>query len=1368
MPKQVVADTRTSKSTINLATGFLSQIIILVLNFVVRYIFIKNLGYNYLGINSLFSSILTILSVADLGFGSALGIVLYASLAKKNEEEIAGLMSFFKKVYLVIGLIVTGVGLAVTPFVKYLVNTTESIPNLSLYFLFFLANTVSSYFISYRTILIRADQKNSVVNNVTTIVKIAKALLEAFVLFLFPKWFGLIPTYFSYLGVMVLATYAIGVITAVYARKKYPYAFKKAQVSVEKKTDIISTTKDLLVYRVCNAFSSPIDSILISLFVGTALLGVYSNYLLIFTTLMEFICLISRNVISSVGNFVVQNKIKEQKRLYFELQAVYFAIIVFCTINFVSLVSPFINLVFHSESVLSNWVVFLFGLTLIVRCAGELAIIFRETTRIYKKTKYISLVYTGVHIALSILLGYFFGLEGILLGGVIAYFTTNFWFEIYALFKWYFYENPLKTFLLFAYVIAITAAASVGGYYVCNLFIGKGFEYFALSCLMSLTISGVALLALYPVPGVKHALTRFIHIVKKAIPVIKDFYSRIKIQKIILISYFVVIAALVLVRDVAGVDINKFIFLGVFAFFVILLRKDYAYMVILFTLPFSSSLAEVYIHLFSLGYLVITNIKKQSWKNWIVIFAVPLFLFGYEMIISTIYGGASIQLGLRIFTLLSILGICFYDRSSLTKKHIYAFLSGCLFMFIMIAINWIMPALYGVTHVNPKYPWLNLSVLIKEARLGSSMIEWLTKYAHVDYPFVRKTTVTENPNNIGMIAIVGMSIAASLFGTAKGKEKIYLFATFILFLFFGIWCQSRMFLIVTGILLLTYLLFYGISKRFKWVDVGIIFFTLLSIFSLVYLLKQDMFNDLFRRFFNPKEQKDGGRIRLLVSYLEFTFSNWKYAIFGVGINNLIPVTGLAEVPHSNFVQFIASYGMVIFILFLAFIVFMWIRSKHIIKPNNPKILLCLPLFFITLFTVSIQLFAPSIILITFIPTIMCISFLNKDCEKTLEYSSRMKIKLQKGEKIKVAICSTSFGGGIASYIANVVPYLLKNNFEVALVYNPDTTEKEMERFQQLKCHKFVAEKRKTKLKLVHLFKKHKHYVSAFDSFKPDIIYVNSSSFVRSAILQTAVNSYKSSHQICHCHMPVNNNSKMSIFEIIFRTVLTGDNTIRYACSTDTGKVFFGKKFGKKDGDAIIKNFIDTKRFAFDQKKRDEIRKKYNLKDNTILLGSVGRMADEKNQKFIIELMERLPKQYRAFIVGDGPFKNNLNQQIKDGKLENKVFLIPSNNEVDKYDCAFDYFLLPSHVEGLPFVSVEAQCSGVMNIVNEQLPSEVVMSSNIIRLPLRLDAWELYLLKNKPIKLKDRAGSEKQIIEAGYSVKNAPKVIIEKLRGIIYE
>lgn len=1353
-------ESRTSKSTNNILTGFLSQIIILILNFVVRYIFIQNLGYNYLGINSLFSSILTILSVADLGFGSALGIVLYSSLAKKNEQEIAGLMNFFKKVYLIVGLSVVGVGLAVTPFVKYLVNTDESIPYLSLYFLFFLANTVSSYFISYRAILIKADQRNSVVNNVTTIVKIVKALLEAFVLFLFPKWFGILPTYFSYLGIMVLATYGIGILTSIYAKKKYPYAFSKTKVDPEKKKDIITTTKDLLIYKLCSAFSSPIDSVLISLFVGTALLGIYSNYLLIFTTLLEFICLISRNIISSVGNFVVEKPIEDQKKLYFEIQALYFAIIVFCTINFVSLVSPFIGLVFHSESVLSNWVVYLFGFTLIVKCAGELSIIFRETTKIYRKTKYASLIYLNVHVGLSILFGYFFGLEGVLLGNVVAYFTTSFWFEIFALFKWHFKENPLKTFLLFLYVIAITAGVSFGSYVLCNNVIGNTVSDFVLACATSLGISLLSLLFLLPLPGFRKAASRVLDVVIRSF---NSFYSKKFVQRILFISYFVVIIALLSLRDFFGIDINKFIFMGVFITFVILCKKQNSLMIILFTLPFSTSLAELYIQLFALIYLFIVCFKKQSWKRWIIIFSVPAFLFAYEMIVSIFYGGPSLETALRIFSLLSILGIIFYDRSEFTKKHLFAFIGGSLFTLFVIAINWVAPAIYSMTYKGSARFIPSLSLLLDNIRLGHSVTVWVGREADIIYPIVSPNQVAENPNNIGLIAIVCLATISAIYGQCIKREKILLSIAYVLLVFFGIWCRSRMFIIAILALFMVTAILFGITRRSGWITIVSLFVIFALAATVIFVTNPNVFQFIIDRFFTSNLETAGYRLVWIKEYFAFTFSDWKYALFGIGVHNLKTFTGIEDVPHTNFLQFISAYGIVLFVLFVAFTVFMWTRSKDLVKPNKPKILLCLPLLFAFIFTLSIQLFAPSIILICFIPGILCASYFNKNNEKMLWDKS----KLNEGEKIKIAICSASFGGGMGTYLSNLIPNLLNDNFEVAIIYNPNTPKEEKEKFKDIKCHKFEFKKKISKFKSLHLIRKNRYYEKTLESFKPDIVYINTSSFARSKISYDAASSFYYGHIIIHSHNAVNKESKLSLFERWIRYNMVLDNANRYSCSLESGKVFYGKKFGTKYSDSVINNFIDIKRFSFDLEKREEIRKRYSIKDDDILLGSIGRLSEQKNQKYLLNLLVTLPEQYKLFIVGDGPLHDDLDRQIKDLKLDDRVKLIPSNNEVDKYLCALDYFCLPSLTEGLPFVSVEAQCSGVMNLINEDLSKEIAITKNVTMLPLQIDVWKESLKKIIPTSIEEREDAYKDIRTANYSIETAVPLINKKLKDIVY-
>lgn len=1368
---QIIANNnaRTNKSAANFATGIFSQLITLVLNFLVRFIFIQKIGYEYLGINSLFTNILTILSVADLGFGSALGIVLYSSLSKKDETEIAGLMNFFRKIYFVIGLIVLGFGLALTPFVKFFVNTEKEIPHLSIFFLFFLFNSVSSYFVSYRTILIRADQKNLVVNNVTTLVKIGKALLEILVLLVLPKLFGLLVTYFCYLGVMVIATYAIGVVTAIYAKKKYSYAFVSGiKISKEKKNDIISTTKDLFIYRVCSAFSSPIDSVLISILVSTVLLGVFSNYFLIFTTLLEFICLLSRNVISSVGNFVVEKSIEEQKRLYFELQVIYFAIILFCTINFVALASPFISLVFGKENSLSIWTVFLLGATLICRCAGELAIIFRETTRIYKKTKFISLFNIVIHVGLSFLLGKYIGIEGILLGGVIAYFATNFWFEIFALFKWYFKENPIKVFLQFLYVILITAGLSAAAYFLCqNLYGEGGFIKFILCGSGSLAISLISLFVLIPVDGFNKLIERFKHVCKLFFGKIRFIYNSHRIQKSIIVGYIIALTILIVLRDFNIIAINKFIYFGLLVFTTLFLKKENAIWLIIFTLPISPTLAELYILVFALAYIFFACFKNHSWKRWLQIAIVPAAFLFLEIVLSLFYGSINFTVALRIFTLTGLLSILYYDRHQFSKKHLIAFILGCFFLFSILAINWMIPALYGVTHKAKGSTWLSLSVLFREVRLGYSVPEWITNNAHVEYTHVGAQFVRENPNNIGLLATICYASLFAIRPSLKGKKKAFCVLLMFAFAFFGLWCRSRTFIILFSLLLILTLFLPVIYKR-RDITGALLFFCIINILILVLLVTNSgLAQSLLKRFSEDSTSTGGSRITILKDYLAFIFSDARYVLFGVSCANLEPLSNIGIVPHTNIIQLVGSYGIFASIGFIGLIVISLLQTKKV-DIKTPKTYLLLPIIFAFLFTFTLQLFAPSIILISFIPGVICLSFLNKnnDSIKEIVYYRNKPLVFTKDDQLNLAMCSTSFGGGIGSYIKNITPYLSQNKVDVSLVYNHDTTEEEKNIYSGINCQSLNYSEKKSRFKLVHLYRKTKYYASAFDKLQPDIIYINTSSYLRCLLLFIAATIYSKAYIIMHCHMPVNSKMKLPILEKITRWFVTFATFGEFACSLETGIVFFGKQF-KKDP-VIITNFIDEQKFRFNEKDRIEIRKQLGIKDNEIVLGNVGRLWPQKNQLFLIKLLNQLKENYKLVIVGSGSDKEKLHSKIKELNLNNQAILVENTPDVYKYYSAFDYFVLPSISEGLPFVSVEAQCSGLLNIINEDLPHGVEISDNVVFVPLNLNSWVTFIKHSKPTNLDDRKEAYKNVVHAGFSIKTAPQVVVDQIRKVSYE
>lgn len=1366
MTKSAATNSRTKNSTVNLLTGFLSQFVILVLNFVVRYIFVHNIGYEYLGVNSLFSSILTVLSVADLGFGSALGIVLYSSLAKKNEEEIAGLMNFFKKVYLVIGLIVTAVGLIITPFVKYLTNTTSEVPYLSVYFLFFLANTVSSYFISYRTILIRADQKNSVVNNVTTLVKIGKAILEAFVLFLFPKWFGLMATYIAYLVIMVVATYAIGIITAIYANKKYPYAFNnKIAVDPNKKKEIITTTKDLFVYRLCSAFSSPIDSILISLFVGTLILGVYSNYTLILTTLIEFICLISRNTISSVGNFVVEKSLEHQKKLYFEIQTIYFAIIVFCTINFVSLVSPFINLVFKPENSLSQWVVFLLGLTLIFRCIGELNIIFRETTKIYKRTKYISLFNTVIHIGLSALLGYFYGLNGILLGNVIAYLVTNFWFELFALFKWYFKESPAKVYLQFLYVILITIGCSVGGYFLCGFIASHGVIFFILSCFLSLVFSFIGLAALYPLEGFDSLFNRLKRIFTAFLSKIKTLLYKRKVQICIFIAYFAFVFVYTALTNFLGINVNKYIFIFIFALALLLLTRGKAIAVMLFTLPLSPSVGETFFVTISLVYLFFITFKKHRFREWMWMLAIPLSLFILEIILSATYGSVSIQETFRMFELLFLLAIVFYDKDIFTKKHLYAFVFGCLFMLMVVGTNWILGFVWAMRNKGT-CTWFGLSIFLKDVRLGVNTYQWASANSGIAVPINTSIQFSDNSNNLALFSIVSMVSVYAVLGSARLKERAFSIVLFALFAVFGVWTQSRMFVIALALFILLSPLFSAITKRKDWISSIALLSFVISVVFLVLLVFPDIRKALLSRFMSGDISSGGSRFEIIREYLTFIFSNWKYATFGVSVSNLYPLSGLEQMPHTNFLQLLCGYGMIVFAGFVVFLVFSFKKTKQKTKFNSQMILLYAPLLFTVIFTFSLQLLMPTVILIAFIPSMICCSYLNKGAEKSIKFYSIRKVDVNENERIKMAVFATSFGGGIGTYIYNMCALLPKDNYEIHLITNYDTTPAELEKFNGLNLFIHLSSFAKKKNKLAHLFKKYNTYLDILDSVNPAIIYINAESYSRSSVIVSACSTFKASRVVYHAH----SNKRPSPFEKGVRFMLDSCFDYRFACSKESGINHFGKSFvnPKIKNCFVIKNSIDCDRFAYNNNFRKDIRTKYNLTKSDIVLGTVGRLSEEKNQLFIVDVLSTLPSNYKMLIVGDGPLKEQLENKVYELEINDRVILVGQTKEPEKFYSAFDIFCLPSLTEGLPFSSIEAQCSGCVNVVSKDLTDELIVTPNVVYLPLEPLEWNRKLLKIKPISILERTKCASFVKEAGYSNESSINFVCDTLLKLVNE
>ena len=207
-------NSRTQNSIMNVFSGFLYQCITLVLTFASRTIFLQVLSVDYLGINGLFNDILQMLSLADLGFNTAMTYSFYKPLAEKDTLKIAQLVSFYKKVYRIVAIAVATVGIALTPFIKYIVNVEKDIPLLHVYYLFSLAGVVISYLFVYKTTLLIADQKNYLINKISIVINTIKTIIQILALLLFKS-------YVIYLVVALISTFLNNYIASKKAENEY-------------------------------------------------------------------------------------------------------------------------------------------------------------------------------------------------------------------------------------------------------------------------------------------------------------------------------------------------------------------------------------------------------------------------------------------------------------------------------------------------------------------------------------------------------------------------------------------------------------------------------------------------------------------------------------------------------------------------------------------------------------------------------------------------------------------------------------------------------------------------------------------------------------------------------------------------------------------------------------------------------------------------------------------------------------------------------------------------------------------------------------------------------------------------------------------
>ena len=413
---------RVQSATKNIVFGQIGNLVTQLLGFVLRSVFIAHLGDTLVGVNSLYTSILSVLSMAELGIGTALNYSLYKPVANKDYEKIKSYMLFYKKSYRIIGLVIAGIGLAISPFLPYLVKQPDGVTvrDLTLYYFIFLFNTVSTYFVAYKYSLVNAEQKNYIQTNIITITKMITVSLQIVVILATGN-------FYAYLLTAAAVELLQKIYVSHYLNRLYPYLKDKKvkKLTKEETGEVVTKTKALVLHKVGDVARLQTDSMIISGFINVTVNGFVDNYNMIMNSAANVVNIIFNSVLSSFGNLIAT----ESKDRQYELFKVYrFAaswIYGFAAVGFAILLTPFITLWVGEERTLAFSVV---GCILIdFYFKGERIVLsnFKTAAGVFEQDKYLALIQGVVNLIISIVLVVKIGLVGVYIGTIVSGLIAN-------------------------------------------------------------------------------------------------------------------------------------------------------------------------------------------------------------------------------------------------------------------------------------------------------------------------------------------------------------------------------------------------------------------------------------------------------------------------------------------------------------------------------------------------------------------------------------------------------------------------------------------------------------------------------------------------------------------------------------------------------------------------------------------------------------------------------------------------------------------------------------------------------------------------------------------------------------------------------
>ena len=458
-----MADSRTKNTVRNIGAGLVNQMVAIVFPFINRTVILWSLGAEFTGLSGLFASILSVLEIAELGVNTAIVYSLYRPMAEHDEKKICELVSLFRKVYRVIGSVIFGLGLIITPFLKCFIHGSYPIGiNLYVVFFLYLLNSVISYYLfAYKECLLIADQRQDMAQNIRTVVSIVRYVSQFVALLVFHS-------FYFYLIVSIVGTVATNLVIQFVTVRRYPF-FKFVKKKQRIPEELVTQTKGLMINKICDTFRNSFDSLIISSFIGLTATAIYGNYYYIYSSVYGVMLTICNAMSASVGHSIVE---KDERLNYEDLltfSALFAVIMSVCTTLLACLYQPFMRLWAGENLLLSTFNMMLFCIYFYVINMNNIRNQYISGTGIWWKLKTSYILEAVANLFLNFVLGKKWGITGVLLATVITIFLFNYLQRNSVLFKCYFTGSSYKGFLFEQFFFAFFAIVAVWvSYAICD------------------------------------------------------------------------------------------------------------------------------------------------------------------------------------------------------------------------------------------------------------------------------------------------------------------------------------------------------------------------------------------------------------------------------------------------------------------------------------------------------------------------------------------------------------------------------------------------------------------------------------------------------------------------------------------------------------------------------------------------------------------------------------------------------------------------------------------------------------------------------------------------------------------------------------